>query len=138
MSSQIPLQSDSRGSSRLTVILLVIVLALLGGLVASFYPSRSRFKPAPLVAHPPGCLKSARAFVPTNVTELPDPSVNALSAQTKSRVLFRANMEPCTCGCSLSVVACRITNPACETSRELLQKRILDEAGETAGASGSR
>lgn len=102
--------------------LLVAVLAGLAALVFSFYPGHSAFKPAPLVPHPPGCAKTAAAFVPTNATGIPIPELASLPAGARSRVLYQINMHPCSCGCNQSIIACRVRDPECATSRELLHQ----------------
>ncbi len=106
--------------------LLGVVLAMLAALVLSFSPSKTRFLPAPLVASPPGCA-TGHAFVPTNVTNLPDPGLKSLPAPARSRALLRINMEQCGCGCSQSIVACRLADPECATSRKLLEQTVSPE-----------
>ncbi len=96
--------------------LVMVTLALLAGLVWALNPSQPKLTPAPLLPQASGCPKMRREFIPTNITGIPDPPTEALSQQVKNRVLFRLNMQPCSCGCAQSVAACRTNNPACETS----------------------
>ncbi|MGH9469740.1 MAG: hypothetical protein ACRD1N_05280 [Terriglobia bacterium] len=115
-----------RGASRLSVILLVAVLASLGALVASFYPARGHFQPAPLRSNPPGCVKTAGVFVPTNATGIPVREIASVPAPLRTRVLYRANMQACSCGCNQSIVACRVRDTECATSRKLLREIVSD------------
>jgi hypothetical protein len=108
----------------------VVTLGLLAALAWALAPPRVNFVPAPLEPPPADCPKLAREFVPSNVTEIPDLSLAGLSAEQKNRVLYRLNMEPCTCGCGLSVAACRVEHPACQTSKSLAQKVIAEVQAE--------
>ena len=78
-----------------------------------------------------------REFLPSNVTEILEPSLADLSPVQKNRALYRMNMEPCPCGCSLSVAACRVSNPHCEVSKSLAEK-IIEEVRAGAGNRQSR
>jgi hypothetical protein len=93
-----------------------IVLAFLGALVWALHPAQPRLTPAPLHPLPPGCPKFSRAFVPANVTSVPDPHTDTLPENVKYKVLYRLNMEACSCGCMQSVAACRVSNRDCQTS----------------------
>lgn len=115
------------GSSRIPLILLLVILTLLGALVVSLRPSRPHLLPAPLVAYSQGCSMTGQVFVPTNVTWFPDPDLQSLPASARNRILLHINMEPCACGCSQSVVACRFSNPECATSRKLLKQAVAQE-----------
>ncbi len=97
-------------------LLMAIMLVLLGALVWALNPSQPRLTPAPLHPLPPGCPKFSRQFVPTNITSVPDPPTDTLPEEVKYRVLYRLNMEPCSCGCVHSVAACRVSNRDCQTS----------------------
>ncbi len=101
-------------------------LALLAVMAWAFAPDRPAFKPAPLAPPSGDCLKVRREFLPSNATEIPDSSLTALTPAQKNRALYRLNMEPCTCGCSLSVAACRASNPDCEVSKALAEKIIAE------------
>ncbi|MGH9343858.1 MAG: hypothetical protein ACRD19_08875 [Terriglobia bacterium] len=116
------------GPSRASVILLAVVLAAMAALAVSFYPPRVHLTPAPLLAYPRGCVMLKSHFVPTDVTEVPFVPVNALPAQAKSRVLLHLNMTSCSCGCAQSVVVCRLKNPQCKISPQLM-KQELENAG---------
>jgi len=108
----------------------VVTIGLLAALTWALAPARVHFTPAPLDPLPVDCPKVAREFVPSNVTEILEPPLTGLSAAQKNRALFRMNMEPCTCGCGLSVAACRAEHPACETSKSLAQKIIAEVQSE--------
>jgi len=108
----------------------VVTLGLLAALTWALAPARVHFTPAPLDPPPVDCPKVGREFVPSNVTEILDSPLTDLSAAQKNRALFRMNMEPCTCGCGLSVAACRAEHPACETSKGLAQKIIAEVQAE--------
>jgi hypothetical protein len=92
------------------------MFALLGALVWTLNPPQPRLTPAPLHPLPPGCLKFGRAFVPTNITGVLDPPTDPLPEKVKYRVLYRLNMEACSCGCMQSVAACRGSNRDCQAS----------------------
>lgn len=117
-----PADEPSRGG----VATVVVTLGLLAALTWALAPARVHFTPAPLDPPPVDCPKVAREFVPSNVTEILDPPLTDLSAAQKNRALYRMNMELCTCGCGLSVAACRVEHPACETSKDLARKIVAD------------
>ncbi len=110
---------------------MVITLGLLAALTWALAPARVHFTPAPLDPPPADCPKVPREFVPSNVTEIPDLPLLELSTAQKNRALLRLNMEPCTCGCGLSVASCRVEHPACETSRKLALKIVAEVEAET-------
>jgi hypothetical protein len=93
-----------------------IMLALLGALVWTLHPSQPHLTPTGLHPLPPGCPKFSRAFVPANVTIVLDPPTDTLPENMKYKVLYRLNMEACSCGCIESVAACRVSNRDCQTS----------------------
>ncbi len=122
-----------------TVILILVILVLLGALVWSLNPRQPKLAPAPLRPVTSGCLKLGREFVPSNITEIPQwqasPAKSAdamaftgLSHDQKERVLLGLNTEPCTCGCKLSIAACRVNEPDCGNSG-FDARRILDSIG---------
>ena len=116
-----------RASPRQSGLLVVIMFALLGALVWTLNPPQPRLTPAPLHPLPPGCLKFGRAFVPTNITGVLDPPTDSLPENVKYRVLYRLNMEACSCGCMQSVAACRVSNRDCPASLQRT-KEIVDQA----------
>ncbi len=116
-----PLRSQRRGG-----LLAAVTIGLLAALVWALNPPQSRLTPAKLHPLLPGCLKLNRAFVATNVTSVATPPVDALPETIKYRVLYRLNMEACSCGCGQSVAACRSNNPDCVTSLERA-KKIVNE-----------
>jgi len=105
-----------RASLRRSGLLVAIMFALLGALVWALNPPQPRLTPAPLHPLPPGCAKFGRAFVPTNITGVLDPPTDSLPENVKYRVLYRLNMEACSCGCMQSVAACRVSNRDCQAS----------------------
>jgi hypothetical protein len=111
--------------------MVVVTLGLLGALVWALHPDRPQFTPAPLVPVPSECPKVRQAFIPTNYTDLPGSLLEGLSREQRNRTLYRLNMEPCTCGCGLSVAACRVSHPACEVSKKLAEKIVAEERAET-------
>lgn len=114
-------------------LLVAIMLALLGALVWALNPPQPRFTPAPLDPLAPGCPKFSREFVPTNITSVPDPRTDPLPEKAKYRVLYRLNMEACSCGCRQSVAACRVNNPACQTSFGRAKEIVVEGGTEAPG-----
>ena len=112
---------------------MAVTLALLAALAWALKPDRPNLKPAPLDPPVEGCLKVQREFLPSNVTEILDPPLGELTPAEKNRALYRMNMEPCTCGCSLSVAACRVNNPDCGTSKALAEKIIAEVRADSGG-----
>jgi hypothetical protein len=119
-------KSPSPGPTKEAIATVVVTIALLAGLVWYIRPPRSDFKPAPLDNLPVDCPKVARPFVPSNVTELPDPPLTALDADARMRALYRVNFEACPCGCSQSIAECRVNHPQCKVCRPLAV-RIIEE-----------
>lgn len=111
--------------------MVVLTMGLLGALEWALHPSQPHFTPAPLSPISNECPRLQREFVPSNITEFPDPPLNDLSPEQKTRTLYRLNMEPCTCGCGLSVAACRLDNTHCEISKNLAQKIVAEVQAET-------
>ncbi|MBI1984217.1 MAG: hypothetical protein HYS61_08470 [Acidobacteria bacterium] len=119
------------GPTRGSVALVAVTLALLAALAWALKPDRPDFKPAPLEPPPEDCPKVQREFLPSNVTEILEPSLGGLTPARKNRALYRLNMEPCTCGCSLSIAACRVHNLDCKISKELAEKIIAEVRAES-------
>ena len=115
-------------------LLVAIMLVLLGALVWSLNPPQPRLTPAPLHPLPLGCPKVSRAFVPANVTSVPDPYTDPLPESVKYRVLYRLNMEACSCGCIESVAACRVTQRDCQTSLRRAKEIVTASQAEAADA----
>ncbi len=116
----------SAGPTRGALVTVVATMGLLAALLWAMSPPRVHFQPAPLEPVPPGCPKVLREFVPSNVTEVGDPPLGGLTPEKRMRVLYRMNMEPCPCGCNLSVASCRNDHPRCEISRALAGKIIAE------------
>jgi hypothetical protein len=110
----------------------VVVLGLLAALVWVLRPSRPHFAPAALEPPPADCPKLQREFIPTNVTGIPDPALRDLTPKQRNRALYRLNTERCTCGCNLSIIACRLSHPHCEISKKLLEKIVAEVKAEDA------
>ena len=104
-----------------------VTLTLLALLVWYLNPRQPNYQPAPLDPPSAECHKPPRDFVPSNITAISDPALDVLPETEKNRAIYHLNMEPCACGCRLSVARCRDTNSECETSRQLL-KNIAGEA----------
>jgi hypothetical protein len=106
---------------------MVLTLGLLAALVWAMAPARPKFEPAPLRPVPSGCPKGLSDFVPSDATEIPGLDLSGLAKEQRNHVLFRLNMEPCPCGCNLSIAACRITHPPCSACKELVEKILAEE-----------
>jgi hypothetical protein len=119
------------GPSRSAIVMVVVTLGLLGALVWALHPDQPQLTPAPLVPVSSACPKVQQAFIPTNYTDLPGGLLDGLSREQRNRALYRLNMEPCTCGCGLSVAACRVNHPACEISQKLAEKIVAEVRAET-------
>ena len=115
---------------RSPVALAIITIGLLGALVLALNPRPPRLSPAPLRALPRGCPRMTVEFTPSNLTEIPGLYFKARRREEKNRALLRLNMEPCACGCSMSLAACRVSNPSCESSRGEAEKIADEETGE--------
>lgn len=110
------------------------MFALLGALVWALNPPQPRLTPAPLHPLPPGCPKFGRAFVPTNITGVLDPPTDSLPENVKYRVLYRLNMEACSCGCVESVAACRVTQRDCQASLRRAKEIVTESQAEAGDA----
>src|ERR1039458_2849635 len=90
------------GKSHSSAGLVALTLVLLAGLVWALAPPRLKLRPAPLHPVPPGCPMTIPDFVPSDATEAPGADWSALSQARRNHVLFRLNMQPCSCGCNVS------------------------------------
>jgi hypothetical protein len=104
----------------------VVTLALLAAFVWTLQPPQPDLHPAPLEPVAQECPRLPRAFLASNATELPGNLLEGLTTEQKFRALYRLNTEPCPCGCSLSVAACRIENPGCEVSKSLAEQIVAE------------
>jgi len=59
--------------------------------------------------------------------EIPGIDLAKLTPAQRTEALRRMNSETCTCGCTLTVAACRINDPSCSISLPIARK-IADEA----------
>jgi hypothetical protein len=107
-----------------------IMLALLGALVWTLHPFQPHLTPADLHPLPPGCPKFGRTFVPANVTIVLDPPTDTLPENVKYKVLYRLNMEACSCGCMQSVAACRVSNRDCQASLQRAKEIVMRDQTE--------
>jgi len=55
-------------------------------------------------------------------TKIPGVDLDSLSPAAKAECLKQLNSEHCTCGCNLTLAACRINDPTCSISLPLAQK----------------
>jgi hypothetical protein len=127
-SSSAPPPAAPEGKSRSSARLVALSLILLAALVWAMAPARVKIAPAPLRPAPAGCPQTAPNFVTSDATEVPGVDLSSLSKAQRSHVLFRLNMEPCPCGCNISIAACRINHPTCPLSKDLVEKIISEES----------
>jgi thiol-disulfide isomerase/thioredoxin len=59
-------------------------------------------------------------------TRIPGVDLDGLTPSQKEAVLKRLNTEHCTCGCNLTLAACRINDPSCEVSLPIAKKIAAD------------
>ncbi len=109
-------------------VLVLLTLGLLGALVWAMAPARLKIEPAPLRPAPNECPKNIPDFIPSDVTEAPGVDLKSFSNQQRNHILFRLNMEPCPCGCNLSIAACRISHAACPLCKGLVEKIVAEES----------
>lgn len=121
----VPPPRADRGTGR-TLLWAAVALAALAAFAFWLNFPQPHFVPAALDPVGPDCPKTSRVFVPTNATEVPDVPSSGVSRQEKDRMIFRANMEACPCGCQLSLVACRTNYSACRHSAEQLKKVVAE------------
>ena len=55
-------------------------------------------------------------------TKIPGVDLDKLSPAAKATALTKMNADNCTCGCALTLAACRINDPTCDISLPLAQK----------------
>ncbi|HVH27181.1 MAG TPA: TlpA disulfide reductase family protein [Vicinamibacterales bacterium] len=55
-------------------------------------------------------------------TKIPGVDLDRLAPEARTAVLTQLNAESCTCGCGLTLAACRINDPSCSISLPLAQK----------------
>ncbi len=61
-------------------------------------------------------------------TKIPGVDLDKLSPSARATSLQKLNAESCTCGCGLTLAACRINDPTCSISLPLAQKIVADAA----------
>jgi len=61
-------------------------------------------------------------------TEIPGIELSKLPAAKKTAALKKLNDDTCTCGCALTLAACRINDPSCGISLPLAMKIVQDVA----------
>jgi len=112
---------------RTGVAALVLTLVVLAGLVWAISPAHPHLQPAPLRPAPSDCPKLPVEFVPTNSTQIPGIPLEKLTKEQKYHALFRVNMEPCPCGCNLSIAGCLLEHPQCPVAKGLAEKIVAEE-----------
>lgn len=122
------------GSKPASALAAVVTLALLALLVWGLMPRRPKLKPAPLEPPHSLCTPGTSDFVPSNLTRIPGVSLDSLPQALRDRILLRLNMEPCSCGCKLSLAACRAGNPSCPVSPQAADAVAKQETTETSPA----
>jgi thiol-disulfide isomerase/thioredoxin len=60
-------------------------------------------------------------------TQIPGLDLDALTPAARTAVLKQLNTDTCTCGCGLTLAACRINDPGCQISLPIAQ-RIVETA----------
>ncbi len=120
------------GPWRGAVAWVVVTIALLAALVWGLTPARPSLKPAPVRFETGGCPTLGGDFVPSDYTDLPGLNWEGFSPQQKNRALLRLNMEPCSCGCNVSIAACLLNHPGCQSCKDLAQKILSAERGDGA------
>ena len=124
-------EPPARPPARNSPALVVASLLLLGALVWALNPRRPALRPAPLKPQPAGCPPSHGDFTPSDITEVPGLKLDGLPAAVKNRILYRLNMEPCSCGCGESAAACRVTERECPTSAKRAESVVEEETRRT-------
>ena len=61
-------------------------------------------------------------------TRIPGVDLDKLSPAARAECLKRLNEETCTCGCGLTLAACRINDPGCNISLPIAQKIAAEAA----------
>ena len=61
-------------------------------------------------------------------TEIPGVELGQLAPAARTAVLKQLNADNCTCGCGLTLAACRINDPTCHISLPIAQKIARDAA----------
>jgi thiol-disulfide isomerase/thioredoxin len=64
-------------------------------------------------------------------TKIPGIDLEPLSPASRKTVLQRLNADNCTCGCGLTLAACRINDPHCGISLPIAQKIVASETAAT-------
>ncbi|MSO45339.1 MAG: TlpA family protein disulfide reductase [Acidobacteria bacterium] len=59
-------------------------------------------------------------------TKIPGIDIEKLSSDKRAAVLRQLNADNCTCGCGLTLAACRINDPTCSVSLPIAQKIVAD------------
>jgi hypothetical protein len=61
-------------------------------------------------------------------TKIPGVDLDALTPAARAAALKQLNEDTCTCGCGLTLAACRINDPGCNISLPLAQKIVQNAA----------
>ena len=70
-------------------------------------------------------------------TKIPGLELEKLSAANRTAILTKLNADNCTCGCGLTLAACRINDPNCGISLPIAQK-IVDEIAHAGATTPAR
>ena len=115
-----------RTPKRGSVAAVAVTFALLALLVWGLHPRRPKIRPALLLPPSNPCSAARTDFVPSNLTSIPGLSLEKLPPAVRNQVLLRLNLEPCPCGCKLSLAACLASNPSCTVARRAAEAIVKD------------
>ena len=62
-------------------------------------------------------------------TSIPGIELDNLSPAARTAVLQKLNADSCTCGCGLTLAACRINDPSCQISLPIAKKLVAEAQG---------
>jgi hypothetical protein len=57
-------------------------------------------------------------------SDLPDVDLSALQANSRDRLVRRANVEKCPCNCGLTLARCRNRDRSCQTSLKIARETV--------------
>jgi hypothetical protein len=117
---------SSQAPKRRSGAVVAITLALLALVVWALNPHQPNLHPAPLVPPSSTCSSTRTDFVPSDLTSVPGISLDGLPPALKNQVLLRLNLEPCSCGCKLSLAECLATNPTCAVAHRAAEAILHD------------
>jgi hypothetical protein len=65
----------------------------------------------------------------TTYEEIPEVDLSKLTDAQRRRVLARANIEKCSCGCGYTIAACRHLDTSCQTSLPMARQIVTEVSG---------